>query len=54
MKEFATRIWPVLQKLTEGIVVHEVVPRVNKHLPGALNISPSAFKPPVRAAFREA
>ncbi|CAK9056426.1 unnamed protein product [Durusdinium trenchii] len=48
--EFAKRLWPVLSKLAEGIVVNEVIPRVNKTLPGAFNISLRSFtigqKPP--------
>lgn len=41
--EFAKRLWPVLSKLTEGIFVNEVIPKVNKVLPGMFNISLRSF-----------
>lgn len=54
--EFAARLWPVLSKLTEGIFVNEVIPKVNKRLPGMFNISLRSFsigaKPPTFGQMR--
>lgn len=54
--EFAKRLWPLLSQLAEGIFVNEVIPKLNKTLPGIFNISLRNFtigkKPPTFGQMR--